>query len=1622
MSKKSVSQITGKKSDVFQSIANTIHHVTSLPVSIWAPDKNKKVLKIVAAVGLPENYIQTASLDLNKPSVTGDAFKTKKIQVVRDINASHRWYYKEQAREMNWKSAICVPVEVDGSSIGAISVYSYTERSISELRHILPDFAKQIALTLETGRQKGVLQKILEIDAKLQSMSESHKSILKEIVQGACEITNADCAVVYPFDAEHGEFYDVENIASYGLQKKKKISEKPRSKGGMASYVKQEGEIVLTNIEVDEPKMLKTSPFIKREKIRAFMGIALKVGNDILGVLYVNFRTPHNFTKQEKNTIRLFAHQASYAVNNARLYQRLNSQVNALSKLHKVAPQLVSISPDPNNLNKVLKQIAEDAQLVLGADLVDLYQYNQNEGDFDLPPVQSGKRYEPQVKKEKIQQDDIILSIVKNKQTKYILDSQVRASLITPFIEKRNGLPALRFAEREKVKSAAAIPLVVGEEVMGVLFANYRTPQVFSSQQKNLIELFAAQAAIAIHNSRLYWKSLQRSKRLELVRKVSAAISSVTDVKTILQLAVDGLAKVMEVKQSAVALFDEAGEYAVVQVEYLEPGCVPAMGRRIPLKNNPQIDKILKTKLPLIIDDVPNDPIMDQMKGDMAERKTLSLMIVPIIIDDEVVGTIGIDAVGEKRRFTSEEAEFAQAIADQAATALQIAQQLDDRLSDIHALQDITEQMHQGDLNAVLNLIAERAIGLTGAKYGGVWLVSKDGTELEFGGRANKEQREKQPPNIPLDKNSENSFSKMVVRRKKSHLSGDVRKDKNYKPWYKDTRSELTVPIIYQDKVIGTINVESPTENSFTEDHKRLLEAMAGQAAIVVQNARLLEQLGLKNQQLEHHVKSLASLNDIGRELTSRIHLKEEKIFESIRKQAERLTGAKDMYIALYDEETGKIRFPLATQKGKRVQYRTREANMQQRGKTEEIILTRKPILHKTKKEAEGWYKQPGHEEFVGLINPSWLGVPMMVGKRVLGVLAVYDLEKENAYDEQDLQVFSSMASQAAIALDNANLYYDVNQKLGEANRQLGTSNQQLEHRVKSLASLNDIGRELTSRIHLKEEEILESIRKQAQQLTGAKDMYVALYDEETKEIRFPVATKNGKRVQYSTRKANMQQRGKTEEIILTRKPILHKTKKAAEEWYKQPGHEEFVGLIQPSWLGVPMMVGNRVLGVLAVYDLEKENAYDIQDLQVFSSMASQAAIALDNANLYYDVNQKLKVANQQLETILNIINSAELHSDLHEFLQDILNGLLQRVDAKNGTIQLYDSQRGELIIWAKAGNVVNSNYQHISLEMGITGKAAKEKRPIYAPDVKTSPDYVDYMSDTRSEFASPMLIGNTLIGVLNVEDPEPNAISLYNRQLIELLGNQIAILVRQKLIMRNLEEKKLVDQVNESLGLVTAEVAHKVGNAAGKIRFLTREHLQDASNINESQRKDIQIILRNVEEMIKATDDLFKPFGMEPKVEITVEEMVRVAIGQCATPKNIKISTRFEAGLPKVNVQVTKVQSYLAELLNNAIKYTIKGMVRKNGHSEKVEIVARRSKDGVVEIHFTNHGPAIPSENWESIFRVFSAKGQKSEDDQSYGLGLWGTRATMQQQGGDVFLLESDDKKTTFVVRFPTA
>jgi len=1735
-------------SDIFQSIVEAVGRTMDLPVSVWVLDEQSQALKIKAAFGLPLGYARDAFLALGEESVTGEAFKSGKVVAVSDVLSDPRWKYKDIAREMGWKSALCVPIQVHGAVAGVISIYASVKRDFSDLeKQLLTNYAAQIQLTLEAETGRKTLGRLLDIgDEFARLITKEPEAVLREIAKGACEVTGADCAVIYPYDAAREEFYDIGSVAHHGLRHKLQLKDKPR-RWGVGARVVREKELVHSNVEQEDPDMLLKSPFIAREGVKAFMGIALEVAGKVLGILYVDFRTPHQFGDEEKDVIRLFAHQAAIAIDNSRLYQQVETRAIALKKLHEVVPALVQIAGTPGSLQAILTQIVQSAQAVLGADLVDLYQYIQSRDEYVLPPIQIGNRNYPSIRINKIYQDDAVCTRVKSRLPQYFPRAQQEPTLTQPVTVVHPDIPPLRFVVRENIMSTAAVPLIAGTEVVGVLFANYRRPQTFPQSQRELAELFASQAAIAIRNGRLF-------EQRKALQDIARDITRILDKDELLQKILFRSLELLGCEIGSICLLNKATnelgfEYAIGKEVYLS---VP-FGRGL-------IGTAAETRKPVRVGDVTKDP--RYIEHVAATRSELD---VPMLISDELVGVLNAEST-RYNAFDEDSEELAAILAGQAAVALynaglyrQTQERLEQRLNDLKALQDIYDAVGQIPLEKILRLVVEQGVSLTQAQYGNLWLLDREQQELRIGTEINLlNSLPRRSDRIPLDEHSINGW---VALTREAYLCKDVAYDAHYQMIIEDVRSELAVPLYRGDRIIGTLNVESTELGAFTEDHLRLLLALAGQAAIVIDSARAHDRLNMLTRvsqavtstleldkvlesildeslkvlgaangtvlmlnrstgelelkvrrgavgerifekftlgmgmagwvaehgqpllagdvrkepryleslsstrceldvpikveertigvlNIEHpqpytldeddlHLleaianqvaaairnaqlyKAMRTVNEVGRALTSGIRLRENEVLDLIRSQVSKLMDTDNMYIALYDEATDTVRFGLAYVDGKRMEVETDERWQPRKGgkgRTEEIICTKKPIFHATKAESEAWYADPEHKDYwkgiSRIVFPSWLGVPMMVGQRVLGVIATYHPKREYVYSGDDLAVLQGMANQAAIALDNSHMFYDVNRRL---------------------QALVEFGQEVTSGIRLNERHVLELIRNQASKLMDTDNMYIALHDEATDTVRFGLAYLDGMRIdveaeeRWQPRKAG---KGRTEEIIHTKTPIFSATRAEAEAWYAHPEHREYVGAISPSWLGVPMIVGQRVLGVIATYHPTREYVYSGDDLAVLQGMANQAAIALDNAQL---LGREVKWT-QQLTALQDIgIKITSQHK-----LEDVLGSIVEHANAimsaDFSTLFPYDPIQDRFASGIRRGKVEVE--PSIPGNIGFSARIAKTRESVFVEDAEQQPHVKPTFIQAKKvkSFAGvPLAIGERTVGVLYVNFFESHTFPEEERKTIQLLANQAVVAIEnanlyaemeqrveeQTRQLREAQEKALVAEVNAKVGLLTAEVAHHTKNLAGIIRTCAVRLQKQLRGLTRHQKDDLETILFNSEGINKAAEDLFKPFRPEPKAQVGIHLMLHEALDVLGRQPDIDIRVNVSPDLPKVTVQAQKVATYITELLNNAVKYTRKCMKENKLDRGQIEVDGRLAEDGFVELTFTNHGPAIPREQWEEIFELFSAR-EGVPGQQSYGLGLWGARTTMQAHGGNVCVLESNEEKTIFSLRLP--
>jgi len=273
----------------------------------------------------------------------------------------------------------------------------------------------------------------------------------------------------------------------------------------------------------------------------------------------------------------------------------------------------------------------------------------------------------------------------------------------------------------------------------------------------------------------------------------------------------------------------------------------------------------------------------------------------------------------------------------------------------------------------------------------------------------------------------------------------DVSKDPRYINANDSVRSELAVPLLFKDRCIGVLDIQSPQLDYFTPDQQNILTLMASRLATAIENARLFEQTRAQ-------AESLLVLNEVGREISSILDLE-----ELLRRAAELLKRVIDyqiLSIMLYDEETRTFRHRIDVKYGHQVQGKLRVAATE--GIVGAAALTRRPVL------VPDVTLDPRYL----MVNPetrSELAIPMIHQGRVLGVL---DLESPqlNYFTEQHVQTLSILASSLAVSIENARLYEQVARDEARFERELHAA-QRIQGALQRPVPTEDFGLDIAARI-----------------------------------------------------------------------------------------------------------------------------------------------------------------------------------------------------------------------------------------------------------------------------------------------------------------------------------------------------------------------------------------------------------------------------------------------------------------------------------------------------------------------------------------------------------------------------
>ncbi|MBC7250702.1 MAG: GAF domain-containing protein [Anaerolineae bacterium] len=633
----------------------------------------------------------------------------------------------------------------------------------------------------------------------------------------------------------------------------------------------------------------------------------------------------------------------------------------------------------------------------------------------------------------------------------------------------------------------------------------------------------------------------RRQIQLQTATEIASATASILDPDELLQTAVELLRREFDLYYVGIFLVDEAGRYAVLRAGTGEAGQkMLEAGHRLEIGSASMIGWCIANQQARIALDVGEEAVRFD---NPFLPDTRSEMAMPLISRGEVIGAITVQST-EEAAFTEEDIALFQTVANQLATAIQNARLF---LQVQQSLQEV-ETAYRRYLQQQWDEYTARRPEVQGYIY-------DQGTVASLPASTPTSWEDPLPATSPT-----------VIT--------------------EEDESRLLTPIMVRGQPIGILGLEAPAgAHTWTEEEIALLSTIQEQLALALENRRLFEETRIR-------AEEMAVLNELGLALTAR--LTTDEVLDEAYRGASRLLDTTNFYIALYDQTKDEITFALDVTEGQLSRpYNVRRSGQ---GLTEYVIRNRKPVLisdNLPQRLAEMGVEPSGRMAF------SWLGVPLLVGDQVLGVMTVQSYTRPRVYDEHDRDLLTAIASQVAIALQNAHLYEEA------------------QRRATQLAAAAEVARDATAILELNQ--LLDETVHLISEQFGFYHAGVFLVDERGQyAVLRAASSEGGKRMLERGHKLRVGQVGIVGYVAATGEPRI------ALDVGEDAAH--FVNPDLPetrSEMALPLISRGRVIGVLDVQSTQP-GAFSDEDVAILRTMADQLATAIENARLFEQTQRSL--------------------------------------------------------------------------------------------------------------------------------------------------------------------------------------------------------------------------------------------------------------------------------------------------------------------------------------------------------------------------------------------------------------
>lgn len=479
---------------------------------------------------------------------------------------------------------------------------------------------------------------------KAISSSLSLDEVLKLIVTNVVKVMNVKASLLRLLNKEKNQ---LELAAYHGL------SQSYANKGPVEYDASIDDALAGKSVSIYDITADKNAKYRKeaeREGIRSILSIPLRFQSEVIGVLRMYTAEPVEYSEEDLKFVTAIAEQAAIAIVNARMFEKMVSKEREYLNVFQEVTRAVSSTLDVQTvLNLIVRKIPE--VLNLKAATIRLL----DETGRKLRLVASHGLSEKYLNRGPVDTEENILEALNEKPVAIYdvaTDSRIRYQ---------------REAEEEGIKSILTLPIIARGNVIGVLRLLTGWPRNFTTEEINFAASLAEQCGTAIENARMYERQYREIRYLKAMQEVSRTISSVSDIREVLDLIVQKIPEIMNTKAATIRLLDRTGKKLELVAAY---GLSERYLNRGPVDAEESISFALGGK-PVAVADATTDPRISY-RDEAKDEGIKSILVVPIVVHGKVIGILRL-LTDVFRDFAQDEIDFSVALAEQSGIAIENA-------------------------------------------------------------------------------------------------------------------------------------------------------------------------------------------------------------------------------------------------------------------------------------------------------------------------------------------------------------------------------------------------------------------------------------------------------------------------------------------------------------------------------------------------------------------------------------------------------------------------------------------------------------------------------------------------------------------------------------------------------------------------------------------------------------------------------------------------------------------------------------------------------------------------------------------------------------------------------------